>query len=77
MQTFRVIQHNKRGSFLVQAKEIDETNGVIKSIRGPYRMTSHGGKAILKSNTLGLGCKYEGLFTFEDYTFKPVKRKSI
>lgn len=79
MQTFRVIHHNKRASFLVQAKEINETNGFINSISGPFRMTSYDRRAIPKSkNPADLGGKsFSGLFKAEYYTFKPVKAKSI
>lgn len=66
----------RRPSFLVQANRIVETNGCIEEMEGPYRMTSTNGKST--KNDPDLCQKHiKGLFTYREYSFKLLKRKSI
>ena len=66
----------RRPSFLVQANRIVETNGHIEEVEGPYRMTSTNGKTTKGDPDSGRKQR-KGLFTYREYSFKLLKRKSI
>ena len=66
----------RRPSFLVKAEEVTEANGHIVDISGSFRLTAANGKSVRNDPNLN-GLNSRGLFDYNSYTFRLLKRKSI
>lgn len=67
--------HKSRASFLVRATEVLKVGDYIVSVCGDYRMTAFDG--VTMKGTAHDKIMINGLFSYNDYSFKLLKRKSI